>query len=188
MILSQIAACSSNRVIGRDNRLPWHLPEDLKYFKEMTAGKIIIMGRKTFESLPKMLPKRFHIVISRQQKAPYENPLLKFVSSLDEAVQFAESLVGTSTGRTSPQASGATTSPNSEFLWSDEVFVVGGGEIYKAALPISHRVYLTEIEMKVDGDAFFPELGAAFKLIDKKSSQEGDVKYHFCKYEQDLKK
>lgn len=167
MILSQIAACSNNRVIGRENRLPWHLPEDLKFFKEKTAGKIIIMGRKTFDSFPKMLPKRFHIVISRNQKAPYENTNLKFVSSLDEATRLAKNLTGE---------------------WGEEVFIIGGAEIYRLSMAITDRIYLTEIDKNFDGDAYFPELGREFKLTAKRSSKDGETTYHFCQYDRELQK
>lgn len=112
MILSHIAAMAKNRVIGKDNKLPWHLPEDFRFFKKMTDGRIMIMGRKTFESLPGHLPNRHHIIVSRSHFVADEGDV-DFVSSIDEALKLAEELIADP---------------------SEEVFIVGGGEIYKQTL------------------------------------------------------
>jgi dihydrofolate reductase len=141
MILSAIAAMARNRVIGKNNRLPWHISEELKFFKEKTNGKVLIMGRKTFESLPGALPNRFHIVISSQKN--YQRPehlkisddMWTLASSLEEAISKAKSRVSE----------------------SEEVFVCGGGEIYKQSFPLLDRLYLSVIDQDYDGDAFFPE-------------------------------
>lgn len=134
MILTQIAAMAQNRVIGRDNQLPWHLPEDLKFFRQMTQKKILIMGRKTFESLPGHLPGRFHIVISRSEILSEESDL-KFVRSLDEALRLAQSMIPP---------------------WNEEVMIVGGAEIYKLSMPFTDRIYLTLIQKDFPGDTTFP--------------------------------
>lgn len=134
MILSAIAAMSQNRAIGKNGKLPWNIPEDLKFFKEKTRGHIMIMGRKTFESLPGVLPSRLHVVITRQ--AGYEHEGAVVFPDVKSAVEFCRT---------------QTTK------WGDEVFIVGGGEIYKEMLPITDRIYLTEIFRTFDGDAFFPE-------------------------------
>ncbi len=135
MILSHIVAVSENGVIGKDNKLLWHFPEDLTYFKKRTTGKIMIMGRKTYDSLGKPLPKRFHIVVSRHAKqTEYEN--VKFVSSLNEAYIQAEKLVSTN-------------------LWPEEVMIVGGGEIYKESLPDTNFIYITRIPGTFDGDTVY---------------------------------
>ena len=110
MIISQIVAVSENGIIGKNNELLWHIAEDLNYFKKRTTGKILIMGRKTFDSLKKPLPKRFHIVISRSA-GHSSNENVKFVASISEAYQVAERL--TLSGQ-----------------WPDEVMIIGGGEIY----------------------------------------------------------
>lgn len=146
--LSAIVACSKNRVIGKDNQLPWHLPEDLKFFRDKTKGHIIIMGRKTYDSIGKPLPGRFHIVISRQATTIYSHPMVKVVSTIDQAVTEAQKLI--------PQ-------------YPSEIFVVGGGEIYKQSLPRLDRVYLTSIDAVVEGDAFFPELPLSdWKLVEER--------------------
>ncbi len=160
MILSQIAAMARNRVIGKDNQLPWDIPEDLKFFKQMTKNKIMIMGRKTFESLPGHLPGRFHIVISRSEIMAEEEDV-QFVTSLDQALEFAKSLIPP---------------------WNEEVMIIGGAEIYKLAMPVTDRIYLTEIEKDFPGDTFFPEFSQdQFKLTEKRLGQ-GEIDYSFCTY------
>lgn len=145
MIISLIAAQSTNRVIGINNSLPWDIPEDLNYFKEKTRGKIIIMGRKTFESLPKPLPKRFHIVISRTPPASSNQSMVLWVTSIEQALEAAKKMI--------PE-------------WPDEVFIIGGGEIYTQSLTFTNRIYLTQIHKEFTGDAYFPEFDkSTFKLV-----------------------
>lgn len=147
MIVSLIAAQSTNRIIGINNNLPWDIPEDLNYFKEKTRGKIIIMGRKTFESLPKMLPKRFHIVISRNPapSTTQNQDMVVWVNSIEQALATAKNLI--------PQ-------------WPEEVFIIGGGEIYTQSLAFTDRIYLTQIHKEFNGDAYFPEFDKSkFKLV-----------------------
>lgn len=134
MILSQIVAIGENFAIGKDNKLLWHFPEDLKYFKTNTSGKIMIMGRKTFDSLGKPLPKRFHIVISRNDiKSEWAN--VHFVKTIAEAVEFAKTKIGE---------------------YPEEVMIVGGAEIYKQMREISNLLYVTRIPGKFDADTFYP--------------------------------
>lgn len=145
MILSAIAAMAKNRVIGKDNRLPWHLPEELKFFKEKTKGRTLIMGRKTFESLPGALPNRFHIVITTQQN--YRKPdhlkisdeFWMLASSLEDAIAKAKARVSA----------------------EEEVFICGGGEIYKQSMNQIDCLYLSIIDQEVEGDAYFPEFDPA---------------------------
>ena len=133
--LSMMVAKASNNVIGRDNKLPWYLPNDLKYFKQVTFGKPVIMGRKTWESLKVPLPGRTNIVITRQ--ADYVAEGAKVVTTLDEAVAMAE---------------------NVAFIdGQEEAVIMGGAEIYKLALPNAQRLYLTEVHAAVEGDTFFPD-------------------------------
>jgi dihydrofolate reductase len=128
-VVSLIAAHAHNRVIGKDNALPWRLPEDLRHFKSLTLGHPIIMGRKTWESLGRPLPGRENIVISRQ--ANYAAAGAEVVGSIADAL-----------------ATVAT---------SAEVFIIGGAEIYRQSLALADQLYLTEIDLTVDGDAFFPD-------------------------------
>jgi dihydrofolate reductase len=132
-----IVAMSQNRVIGRNNQLPWHLPGDLKYFKQATMGKPIIMGRKTWDSIGRPLPGRMNVVISRN--AAWEAPAgTVAASSLNEALKKA----------------GA----HAELEGGDEVMIIGGGQIYAEALATVDRMYITKVHAEIDGDAFFPEV------------------------------
>jgi dihydrofolate reductase len=129
MRISIIVAMTGNRVIGRGGAMPWHLPADLKRFKELTMGSPIIMGRKTFESLPGVLPGRRHIVISRNPD--YRPAGVEVVGSLDAALAAASDAA--------------------------EVFVIGGADIFREALPRADRLYATLIDTEMEGDTFFPE-------------------------------
>jgi len=133
--LSMIVAVAQNRVIGRNNALPWYLPNDLKYFKQTTMGKPVIMGRKTYESIGKPLPGRTNIVITRQ--SDYHPKGVKVVSSVAEARDLAESVC--------------------LIDGQEEAMIMGGAEIYTLALPDCDRLYLTEVHAEVEGDAWFPE-------------------------------
>ena len=133
MIISLIAALAANRAIGKDNELLWQLPEDMRHFRETTRGKPVIMGRKTWESLPEAfrpLPGRHNIVVSRDPD--YQAAGATLTGSLADALRQAADV--------------------------EEVFVIGGGELYSQALPLASRLYLTEIEQDFDGDVFFPEV------------------------------
>ncbi|MFT6958338.1 MAG: dihydrofolate reductase [Halieaceae bacterium] len=134
--LALIVAVAENGVIGRDNGLPWYLPDDLKYFKRVTMGKPILMGRKTFESIGRPLPGRTNIVISANPN--YKADGVRVVSSLEEALARAQDIA---------MIDGA-----------EELMVIGGAQIYAAALPRAARVYLTEVHAEVAGDAFLPPL------------------------------
>lgn len=136
MKLALMAAMADNLTVGINNALPWHLPEDLKYFKRTTSGKAIIMGRKTYESIGRPLPNRTNIVITRNPDFQAEG--VRIVSSLDEAIELAESV--------------------NEINGVEEVMVIGGAAIYELALPKADRLYLTHVHANVDGDAFFPKV------------------------------
>jgi dihydrofolate reductase len=131
-MLSLIVAAASNNTIGKNNQLLWHLPNDLKFFKNTTWGSVVIMGRKTFESVNKPLLGRLNIVITRQENWQAEN--VTVAKSLDEAIQIATE------------------------LHYKEIFIIGGGEIYKEALPKTDKIYLTRIHAEIEGDTFFPEI------------------------------
>lgn len=129
MIISLIAAVAANHVIGNKNQLPWHLPADLKHFKQITTGNTIVMGRKTFDSIGKPLPNRRNIVISKTitQIAGYE-----VCPSLEDAINLCRN--------------------------EAEIFVIGGTEIFNQAFPLANRIYLTRIDQDFEGDAFFPKI------------------------------
>lgn len=139
MRLSLIVAMAANGVIGRDGDLPWRISEDLKHFKALTMGKPMIMGRKTWESLPGALPGRPHIVVSRD--AGYRADGVEVVGGIETAVARGEALAAEA--------------------GVEEVMVIGGAEIYRLALPHGGRIYLTEIEDDVPGDTRFPEIDRA---------------------------
>ena len=132
MIFSIIAAVSDNNVIGKNNDLVWHMPADMKYFKQTTTGHWVIMGRKTFESFGKPLPNRTHIIITRDQNYIY--PGVFVVHSIDEAFKKVQ------------ESS------------DEEAFVLGGAEIYKQCINEVDRLYITEIKETFDGDTFFPKI------------------------------
>jgi len=165
MKLSLIVAAAQNGVIGRNNQLPWHLPQDLKYFKATTLGKPIIMGRKTFESIGKPLPGRTNIVITRQQD--WTAPGVVVAQSVEQALT-----IGSDIRDENHQAPA-------------EVMVIGGAEIYRHALPIADRVYLTRVHADVDGDAYFSELpdGQWKKVSETPGDVEANVKHSFQIFE-----
>lgn len=151
--LCLIAALAENRVIGRDNQLPWHLPADLKHFKAKTLGKPIIMGRKTFDSLGRALPGRTNIVVSRQ--SGLQLPGAEVFDSIEAALDFAEQ--------------------QAAIDGVDEVMVIGGETLYRQCLEDADRLYLTRIESAPDGDAWFPELDAAqWLLVSERAVAAGD--------------
>ena len=130
-----IAAMSENRVIGAANKIPWHLPEDFKWFKKMTTGNVIVMGRKTFESIGKPLPNRETIVLTR---GPWQHPGVRTISDL------------------------AQIDPAKE---AREIFICGGAQVYEQALPLCSDLYLTLVKRVVEGDAFFPRFEDRFEPV-----------------------
>lgn len=129
MSLSLIVAMTKNRVIGKDNQMTWHLPADLAWFRQNTTGKPVIMGRKTFESIGRPLPKRTNIVLSRQ---PFEYDGVIWKDSLESAVDFVRD--------------------------SEEIMLIGGGQLFNEYLSQADHLYLTEIQTELDGDTFFPSI------------------------------
>ena len=128
MLISIIVAMARNRVIGKNGQLPWHVPSDLQRFKKITMGHVLIMGRRTFESIGRPLPGRRTIVVSRNPE--YSAAGCEVVASIAAAVECAES--------------------------ATEVFICGGGDIYRQAMPLVERIYLTELDIKIAGDCYFP--------------------------------
>lgn len=169
-ILSMIVATADNNVIGKDNTMPWHLPADLAYFKKVTLGKPIIMGRKTFESIGMALPGRRNIIISRDENY---TPNGKGAEGIDvvTSVEQALALVDGSNGSDAVE----------------EIMVIGGGAIYKHCLPNADRLYITHINASIDGDTQFPDYSDGswkkthneLRISDEKNAYDLD----FCVYE-----
>ena len=159
MKVSLIVAVSENGVIGKDNDLIWHLPKDMRFFKDTTLGHHVIMGRKNFESIPhkfRPLPNRTNIVITRQSDYKAEDSIV--VNSVEEALKVAKS--------------------NGE----NEAFIIGGGQIYKLALEANliDRIYLTRIHHSFDGDTFFPELSSDWEEINREDCfKDNNHKYDY---------
>lgn len=161
--VAMIAAMSRNRVIGVENQLPWYLPEDLKFFKAMTQGKPLVMGRKTFESIGRPLPGRRNIVITRDTS--FQHPGLSICHDLASALDLADQ--------------------QAIIDGVEEIMVMGGGQIYAQALPHASRLYLTEVDITLEGDAFFPAFeGTCWRreqAVDG-APAEGQPAYAFCEY------
>lgn len=141
--VSLIVAATENNVIGRDNQMPWHLPNELQYFKATTMGKPIIMGRKTWDSLGRPLPGRLNIVVTRQTDLVLEGA--EVVNDLTQALARAQ----------------AWAIEND----AEELMIIGGEQLYRLALPLADRVYLTRIALTLEGDAFFPVLDHSWQLV-----------------------
>ena len=155
--LSLIVAMTPERVIGRDGDLPWHLSADLKHFKATTMGKPVVMGRKTYESIGRPLPGRHNIVITRSQDFAADG--LTIVHSLDDALLAAGD--------------------------APEIMIIGGAQLYETALPMSDRLYLTQISTKIAGDTFFPEMDwTQWRLIERSATQSSEgVSFFFAVYD-----
>lgn len=157
--LALIAARARNGVIGLDNRMPWHLPEDLAYFKRVTLGKPVVMGRKTFESIGRPLPGRLNIVVTRNPD--WQAAGVQVAHSLDAALALAAEAV------------------------PEEIMLIGGAELYRQALPQADVLYLTEIDAEFAGDAFFPEVDLARWRIDREEAGQRDsdgLRWRFVRY------
>ena len=156
MRIAMIAAMANNRVIGKDNQMPWHLPADLKHFKKVTLGKPVIMGRKTYQSIGKALPGRRNIVISRQSDALTADA--DWVQSIEQALALVQH--------------------------EAEVMIIGGAEIYRQVLPLADTLYITDIDLNVEGDAFFPDYRKAANWLEVASEShqpdpQNPYSYHF---------
>ena len=154
MIVSTIVGLGNNNEIGKDNDIPWYIPADLKYFKKITSGHPIIMGRKCFESIGRALPNRTNIIVSRNPEFHIDGCIL--THSVSAALLVAEE-------------SGA-----------DEVFIIGGGEIYRMGMPLTSKLYLTEIDIDIENaDVFFPEINMdSWELISQESHEKDDKNTH----------
>jgi len=151
--ISMIAAMAKNRVIGKDNQMPWHLPADLKHFKSVTLGKPVVMGRKTYESIGKALPGRKNIVVTRNQAYTLSDAIV--VHDCDSALRIAS-------------------------IEADEVMIIGGGAIYEAFLQKAQQLFLTFINIDIEGDTQFPdyEKMASWKVLERETHQPDEKNAH----------
>jgi len=146
-MLTIIAAAAENNALGKDNQLVWHLPDDFKRFKRLTSGHHIIMGRKTFDSFPKLLPNRTHVVITRQENFRKEDVLV--VNSLERAIELSAD--------------------------DPEAFVIGGGEIYKMSMKLADKIELTRVHGTFEADTFFPEIDEnQWKLVSEEFHEKDE--------------
>lgn len=153
-MITLIAACSENRVIGADGSLIWHIPEDLKRFKKLTLGNPIIMGRKTFESIGKALPGRTNIILTRDKNFKADGCLV--YNKMSDVLEIFE---------------------------KNNIFVIGGGEIYKQFLDKADRIELTLIHRNFEGDTYFPEIGNNWQIVDLQNSKFEDIDIDYITYE-----
>lgn len=152
-MISIICAIGKNRGIGKNNKLLWHIPEDLRHFKKITTGSVIIMGGKTFESIGKALPNRTNIVVTRDKELKAEGCLLKY--SLEDVIKEAK-----------------------EYK-DKEIFIIGGGEIYKQSIAHADKLYLTIVDEEAEADTFFPDYSEFKNVISEEKHELGDLKYKF---------
>jgi len=161
-MITIIAAAGENNSLGKDNDLVWHLPDDFKRFKELTSGNHILMGRKTFETFPKPLPNRKHLIITRQEE--YSVPENCFVF---DSIQSAFDKV----------------------LSDNDIWIIGGGEIYKQSMGIADRIELTRVHSDFEADTFFPEIGEEWELVSEEyHTSDERHKYDFTYLTYDRKK
>ena len=163
-MISLIAAVAKNRVIGSDNKIPWHIPEDLKHFKEITTGKIFLIGRKTFESilgyLGKPLPNRKNIIITRQSNyQPLHYPERGEGSPVEIYSNIEIALAAHA---------------------NEDIYVIGGAEIYAQTIPFADKLYITEVNQEIEGDAVFPSID---KNVWRETKREAYERYSFVEYE-----
>ncbi len=155
MIVSLIVAMTRERVIGKDNLMPWHLPADLAYFKQTTLGKPVVMGRNTFDSIGKPLPGRRNVIVStRLSEAPAGTEL---VSSPADALALLKD--------------------------EAEVMIIGGGQLYAAFMPLAHRLYLTRIEASLEGDTYFPLVESDWQLVSEQLRPADERNQYDCRFQ-----
>ena len=161
MTLSHIVAVAENDVIGSQNSLPWDIPEDMKFFREKTKGHALIMGRKTFESVGHPLPNRLNVVVTRNPNFSSTAPNVVVKPDLKSAIEYCKT---------------------QQSKYGDEIFIIGGGEIFKESLPLVDVIYLTRIHKEFPGDVFYPKLPAReFELIEQRDRQD-PVPFSFLTY------
>jgi len=156
-IISLICSIASNRAIGKGNKLLWDIPEDLKHFKAITSGHVIIMGDKTYNSIGRSLPNRTNIVLTRDKNFKAKNCIISY--SIEEALEKAKELE------------------------KEEVFIIGGGQIYKQTIGLADKLYLTIVEGKYEADTYFPDYSGFKKIIRQEKHDNGKYKYTYLELE-----
>ena len=160
-MLSIIVAKAKNNIIGKDNKLLWNLPEDLKRFKKLTTGHVIIMGRKTFESIGRVLPNRKHIIFSQNKGLKYDDENVEVVHSMLEIKEYIDN--------------------------DEENFVIGGAMIYNLLMPYVNKMYITQIDKEFEGDAFFPKIDEEkWEIIEEENdliNEESNLNFSYITYE-----
>ena len=180
--VSLIVAVDENRGIGKNGKMPWHIPADLKRFKELTTGNIVIMGRKTFSSIGKPLSNRTNIVITRDKKYKVNGALV--ASSLEEAIRVASSKYQVLSMKKNKKNIPIHDTKYKLHTTENEVFIIGGGQIFQEAINIADKLYLTLVEGKFDVDTYFPDYSKFNKKVYEKEGESNGFKYKFI----DLKK
>ena len=158
-MLSIIVAKAKNNIIGKDNKLLWNLPADLKRFKELTTGHVIIMGRKTFESIGKVLPNRKHIIFSQNRDLKYDDENVEVVHSMLEIKEYIDN--------------------------DEENFVIGGAMIYNLLMPYCKKMYVTQLDKDFEGDTLFPKINDEWKEVSREKGPEdgiNDFEYEYITY------
>ena len=161
-IISIIAAIGKNRELGKDNKLLWNIPEDLKRFRKVTIGHAVIMGQKTYESIGQALPKRENIVLSKDKKFLAKN--CRICHSIKEAIDEARKVE------------------------KDEVFVIGGGQVYKQFLPMADKLYLTMVDKSFEADTFFPDYSDFEEIKEDGYGERDGLRYRFAVMEKKIRK
>lgn len=161
MTLSHIVAVSENDVIGSNNTLPWDIPEDMKFFRDKTKGRALIMGRKTYESVGHPLPNRLNVVVTRQTDYRADHPNVAIQPDLNSAIEFCRSKVS---------------------KYGEEIFIIGGGEIFKESMDLVDVIYLTRIHKEFAGDILYPRVDPKkFELVERRDREE-PVPFSFLTY------
>lgn len=157
MTISHVVAMAENRVIGKDGQMPWHIPGEQKIFRELTVGKALILGRKTHESIGRVLPNRITIIVSR--KKGYEVPGAHVVQDIDQAISLARQ------------------------LGKEDIVIGGGGELFRQTLPVTERVYLSIVHADFDGETFYPELPKDEFVEKTRKEIDASIPYVFVEFE-----
>lgn len=157
MTISHVVAMAENRVIGKDGQMPWHIPGEQKIFKELTVGKALILGRKTHESIGRVLPDRVTIIVTRQKD--YEVPGAHIVHDINQALQLAKE------------------------LGKDDIVIGGGGELFSQTLPLAEKVYLSIVHADFDGETFYPELPVDLFVEKSRKEIDASIPYAFVEFE-----
>lgn len=175
-MLTLIAAVAKNGVIGMDNAIPWHLPEDFAHFKETTSGHTVVMGSNTWASLPEKfrpLPNRLNIIISKKLEREIDRPGFRTFGNIRDALHFARDAY--TTARTSEEHKKMMGSEVSVLPTGEDVFVIGGASIYEQTIHLANRLIISEVDMEPKGDTHFPEIGSDWHEVSREKRKGFDI-------------